>query len=114
MAALEQARALFGELQPRVTPPHADALVGLGRANIETGRPDRALPLLEEADRFWRDFDPETRWAGEAALWLGRAYAQVGRAAEAKATLSRAKTILSRSPIQTDASLVRLASKTQF
>jgi len=32
-----------------------------------------------EADEFWRGFDAESRWAGEAAYWLGRCQAALGR-----------------------------------
>jgi hypothetical protein len=66
--------------------------------------------LLEEADAFWRRFDADNRWAGDAALWLGRCYADLDRHAEARAVLARAARILSRSPIPSDAKLVRLAA----
>lgn len=61
-----------------------------------------ALPLLENADLFWRDFAPNNRWAGETALWLGRR-------ADAQAVLSRAARLLAASPIPADAELLKLA-----
>ena len=61
----------------------ADARVGIGRVQMRRSQPALALPLLEEADRFWRDFDPDNPGAGEAALWLGRAYRALGREVEA-------------------------------
>jgi tetratricopeptide (TPR) repeat protein len=108
-AALDEALAQFEAHQRRTTPPHADALVGLGRARLAQGKAADALPSLEQADRFWREFDAESRWAGEAALWLGRCYAALGRAAEARTALDRAERVLSRSPLPADARLVKLA-----
>jgi hypothetical protein len=69
-------------------------------------QPAEALPLLVEADEFWRALDPENRWAGEAAFWLGKTYAALGRRPEAHAALTRAKTLLGRSPFPMDAKLV--------
>jgi len=108
---LNEARALLEEVQKEKTPAQADALVGLGRAKMGQGRLAEALPLLEAADRFWHEFDAESRWAGEAALWLGRCYAGLGRAADARQALTRAEKLLSRSPIPSDSGLVRLAGQ---
>jgi serine/threonine-protein kinase len=106
---LEKALARFKEMQPQVTPQRADALVGLGRAAMGQGRPADAYPLLQAADTFWREFDAENRWAGEAALWLGRCHLALGRSADAQAALSRAEKILARSPMPADLKLVKLA-----
>jgi tetratricopeptide (TPR) repeat protein len=108
---LEKALALFKETQPQVTPPRADALVGLGRVHLGRGRPTEAYPLLQAADTFWNEFDADNRWAGEAALWLGRCYLALGRSAEARAALGRADKILTRSAIPTDIALLKLARK---
>lgn len=78
---------------------------------MTAGRPVDALPLLQEADRFWSDFDPHNRWAGEAALWLGRCYVALGRRSQTRPALSQASRILSRSPISTDAKLLQLAQR---
>ncbi|HTE39770.1 MAG TPA: serine/threonine-protein kinase, partial [Steroidobacteraceae bacterium] len=52
-----------------MTPPQADVLVSLTRAHlIQKSAPD-ALPLIEEADRFWQTYDARSRWGGEAAYW---------------------------------------------
>jgi serine/threonine-protein kinase len=72
ISPLEEAVALSRRLQPFPTPARADALVGLGRATMEVGRPADALPMLEEASRFWTGFDPASSWAREAAVWLDR------------------------------------------
>ena len=103
-AALE----LLKRVQLQATPAQADALVGLGRAHLGLRRPAAALAPLEQADAFWRDFDPANRWSGEAALWLGRCQLALGKA-EAQATLRRAEEILARSRLPSDRKLVQLA-----
>ncbi|HEU4778285.1 MAG TPA: tetratricopeptide repeat protein, partial [Steroidobacteraceae bacterium] len=108
-AALEQSLEEFERLEARVTPAHADALVGLGRARLAQGRATDALPSLEIAHGFWRDFAPASRWAGEAALWLGQCYLSLDRNAEAREALSRAENLLEASPIPADAKLLELA-----
>ena len=78
---------------------------------MATGRLTEALSLLQEAERFWRDFDGGNRWAGEAAFWLGRCEASLHRAAAARSSFRAAARILSRSPLHTDTRLVRLARR---
>jgi eukaryotic-like serine/threonine-protein kinase len=109
--SLAEARTLIAGLDDRVDPDDADALVALGRLALAKHRPAEALPLLVEADAFWRELDPENRWAGEAALWLGRTYAALGRRTEAKSSLTRAKTILGRSRLPIDAKFVAMAKQ---
>ena len=109
LETLGQALELYEQHESVVTPQRADALVGMGRANIGLGQAGDALPALEEANAFWSDFDPDNRWAGEAALWLGRAYLIFGRKVEANEALSRAERLLSESAIPGDAELVKLA-----
>ena len=81
---LEQARVLFADVQKqRVTPARADLLVGLARLDLQQGDSDGALQLAQEADLFWRGFDPENPLAGGAALWLGRCHLALGHQAAA-------------------------------
>jgi eukaryotic-like serine/threonine-protein kinase len=108
-AALSEALALSRAREHRPWPGHADILLGLGRVRLAQRRLSEAVDLLTEADGFWRRFDPDSRWTGEAALWLGRAYEAAGRPADAMAAFSRAQAILSRSPLPGDAMLLRLA-----
>ena len=89
----------------------AGALVAIGRAHLDLGQHPAALAPLQRADAFWREFDADNRWAGEAALWLGRCYRALGREAEADESLRRAKTILSHSELPADAGLLRLAGR---
>jgi tetratricopeptide (TPR) repeat protein len=109
LTTLQEALGLMKALDAPPTPVREDALVGLGRLKTAQGLSTEGLPLLEEADRYWRDQAVESRWTGEAALWLGRCYVALGRSAEARPTLARADRILSRSPIPADARLVRIA-----
>jgi serine/threonine-protein kinase len=103
-----RAEALFADVQQQhMTPARADLLVGKARVHIAARDCVAALPLLEQADRFWRDFSPNSHWAGEAARWLGDCYRNLGRKAEATAALDRARTLLSRSPIPGDAALAK-------
>ncbi|HEY7725805.1 MAG TPA: serine/threonine-protein kinase [Anaeromyxobacteraceae bacterium] len=95
-AALEESLVLRRRLEVELAPEVADALLGLGRARLGLGRPEEALRPLEEADAFWRGFDGESRWAGEAALWLGRCRAALGQRTESRRALARAERLLSR------------------
>jgi tetratricopeptide (TPR) repeat protein len=102
-----QAEEIFRDVQKQLTTPaRADLLVGMARVQMHQRNYADALPLLQNADRFWRDFDSENRWAGEAALWLGRCQLALGRSTEAQAALSRAERILRRSPIPSDLRLL--------
>ncbi len=55
---LEEARAVFAAEQGLMTPAHAAAIAALARVRLAAGRPGDALPLLEQAVAFWRDFAP--------------------------------------------------------
>ncbi len=109
MRHLDEARERYARLQGRVSPNHADALIGSGRARLQLGRAAEAVGFLEQADAFWRDFDPDNRWAGEAAFWLARCYAALGRAADANQAYARATRILERSQLPGDDRLARSA-----
>ena len=91
VASSSAALTLLERVQLRETPAQADALVGLGRANLGLGRPDAAVAPLERADAFWRDFDAENRWSGEAALWFGRCCLALGRSRRRRRRWSRAE-----------------------
>lgn len=75
MASFEHALKEFERLEARLTPARADALVGLGRALLAQGDAAKALPPLQQANLFWRDFDPASRSATVAGDWLTRARA---------------------------------------
>ena len=104
-SSLERSLALYEKLETRMHPARADLLTGLGRVHLARNDPARARAPLEEADAFWRDFDPVSRWAGEAAWWLGRAQTALGRDAEAARSFARARDALSRSPRPADRKL---------
>ena len=84
-------------------------IIGLGRAKLGQGLASEAIADLEEADGFWRDFDPENRWAGEASLWLSDCYAALGRRRASEEARKRALDILSGSSDPVAARLLRLA-----
>ncbi|MEP7297973.1 MAG: serine/threonine-protein kinase [Burkholderiales bacterium] len=73
VVSFERALKEFARLETQPTPARADALLGLGRAHFARGDAASGLPLLEQADAFWRAFDADSRAAAEAAAWLARA-----------------------------------------
>ena len=81
--SLTKALPLIAKHQTQVTPLRADALLGLGRAQMTLGQNEEAVKNLQAADSFWQQFDRESRWSAEAAFWLGRVYLALGRQAEA-------------------------------
>ena len=107
-STLELALEEFQRLESSITPSHAEALTGLGRAQLELSRAADALPSLEKAHTFWREFAPENRGAGEAELWLGHCLLALDRKNEANAALNRAGRLLAVSPIPADAELMKL------
>ena len=78
-----------------------------GRDSSKAGPPMHCRSL-EMAHAFWRDFAPDNRGAGEAALWLGQCLLALDRKAEARAALNRAGKLLAASPMPADAELVKL------
>jgi tetratricopeptide (TPR) repeat protein len=69
-AELQRALELSKSLGLHPDPLQADARVGLARVHLKRSQPAHALQLLQEADGFWRDFDPENPAARETARWL--------------------------------------------
>jgi tetratricopeptide (TPR) repeat protein len=64
---LEAAVRILAARQKVPTPARAEALSRLARARIAQSRMDDARGLLQEADAFWRSFDPANPRATEAA-----------------------------------------------
>jgi serine/threonine-protein kinase len=87
------------------TPDRAAAWLGLGRVELAERRPQEALPLLRQADAFWRQFAPQSRWAGEAAHWLAQAERQAGDPKQAEAHRLRALRLLALSTQPADRAL---------
>jgi tetratricopeptide (TPR) repeat protein len=110
--SFSKAETLFVQFQPQfTTPARSDLLIGTARAQMQRGKFIEALPTLQKADAFWREFAPQTRWAGEAALWLGRCLLALDRTREGRTELSRATALLASSPLPADAELVELARR---
>jgi len=110
--AFSKAESLFVQFQQQfTTPARVDLMIGSARVQMQRGKFIAALPTLQKANAFWREFAPDTRWAGEAALWLGRCLLELDRKREGRAELSRAITLLATSPLPADAELVKLARR---
>jgi tetratricopeptide (TPR) repeat protein len=69
-AALESGLQILVSRQSRPTPARADALYRLARVRVAQHRPADARRLLQEADAFWQQFDPSSRWAIDTARLL--------------------------------------------
>lgn len=76
VASFERALKEFERLETRPTPVRADAQFGLGRARLALGDRAQALALIDQADAFWRGFDPSNRHAAAAAQALSLARAR--------------------------------------
>jgi tetratricopeptide (TPR) repeat protein len=111
LSVLEDALQQHARMRMHVSPLWSDAMVATGRSHLELGRVGEAQKYLEQADAFWRDFDPQSRWSGEAAYWYGRSLSAMGRDSEAAGAYERAAAILARSPFPGDAHLARVARR---
>ncbi len=65
----QEALGLMETNQSKSSPRRADALVGLARVYLGRQQAPRALPLVEEAETYWREITPECRAAADAAHW---------------------------------------------
>ena len=84
-----QSSSAWSPASPRRVRTHSSVWEGHASHRAESRT---HLPPLEAAQPFWRDFAPDNRWAGEAALWLGRCYLALGRKSGSQRSLeSRAK-----------------------
>jgi serine/threonine-protein kinase len=106
---LTEALQLSDSLGIAPHPSYAEVLAGLGQVELRAGRPASALPWLERADGFWREFDPGNPAGGEAAYWLARCNVALGRGAEADRSFTRAERLLAASPLPMNRQLARSA-----
>jgi serine/threonine-protein kinase len=106
---LTRALEIYPTKQSAVSPQRIDAMVALGRAHLGMGDAAKAMPYLEQAVEFWRKFNAESRWAGDAGLWFGRCQVALGRSVDGRENLRRARAILARSPFPADRRLLVLA-----
>jgi len=95
---LVEALARYQAAQVGLSPRVADALVGLGRADLELGNPNAALASLKQTHEFWLRFDPGSLWAAEATAWYGRALLAAGQGDQGRALVEQARSRLLRSP----------------
>jgi eukaryotic-like serine/threonine-protein kinase len=103
--AMERGLREYSALYSLPTADRADICVGLTRLHLQLGDAQAALNFAHQANEFWTDHDPGSRWAGEAAYWNGRALLANGQPAAANEAFARAARILKGSPFPIDAKL---------
>jgi serine/threonine-protein kinase len=108
---LNAAKSIFATGGAPPAPQRMEIELGVGRALLALGRTEPALSAARAVDSFWRGFQPESRWAGEAAFWLARCHAALREAVEAREAYARAARILARSPLAKDATLREAAAR---
>ncbi|MBE0546795.1 MAG: protein kinase [Rubrivivax sp.] len=107
LQALQQAQSLFAQVQPGISPDHAQALVALGRTQMQLRDPQAALLSLSAADRFWQAYAPSGRHAGLAKLYLAQAWWAQGDRRAAVQALSLAQPLLVASGRAADRALLQ-------
>jgi tetratricopeptide (TPR) repeat protein len=95
---LAEAVVLYQIAQVGPSPRVADALVSLGRVDLDLARPESALTSLQRAHDFWREFDPDNPWAAESAYWYGRALLAAGQPDPGSRLIAQARPRLLQSP----------------
>lgn len=80
-----ETQRLYERLHMVMHPAYAEVLIGAARLELKGERAVHALPLIEQAHAFWKDFDPQNPGADEAHLWLGRCHVALGRQLDARA-----------------------------
>ena len=111
LATFDEALGLLQRLQTDASPMLAEAWLGKGRALLALSRAAEARVPMAQADAFWREFDANNRWGGEAAFWLARVDEALGRSADARAAYERAVPLLARSALPGDRALVAAARR---
>jgi cytochrome c-type biogenesis protein CcmH/NrfG len=107
LAPLQQALTLFRAAELGVAPDHAEALVALGRAQLQTGDVDAAARSLASADRAWQAFDSKNRHAGLTKLYLAQALWVQGDKRAGTDALRDAVTVLGASAFAADRDLLQ-------
>jgi serine/threonine-protein kinase len=87
-------------------PSTSDLFVTRGRALLMLGRGMEARTALEQADRFWRDFDPDNPWAAEASWWYAQSLIVTGERERGKAIMKQTRPRLAASWMPTHRALV--------
>ena len=110
---LQQAKALFTQVQAGASPDLAETWVALGRAQLSLGDVTAAVQSLTDAQRFWQGFDASNRHAGLAKLHLARARWAQGDKREAAEALRDAGALLAAGVFATDRALLQSARRQQ-
>ncbi len=111
LEAFRAAKAIVSGGSRLPAPQRMDLESGIGRALLSLGQPGAALSSLEQADRFWSEFDASSRWAGEAAFWLAHCHDALAHKAQARQAYGRAAAILASSSWPRDARLLDRARR---
>lgn len=82
--ALRTSRAEFIEGQVRPSPDVLDVEVGLARVALSQGKKTEAIALLDEALKYWREFNPTGLDGAVADYWRARANGATPSAATMK------------------------------
>ena len=82
--ALRTSRAEFSDGQVRPSPDVLDVEVGLARVALLQGNKTEALVLLDEALKYWHEFNPTGLDAAVADYWRARANGATPSAATMK------------------------------
>jgi tetratricopeptide (TPR) repeat protein len=69
---LSDADAAYRKIYQLPTPALADVQVARGRVAMLEGRSQDASKFFDEADQFWRRYEPKSRWARETTQWRDR------------------------------------------
>jgi serine/threonine-protein kinase len=109
-ASLSAVQEYFDGIGAQMHPAYAEALTGLARVALLRHEPTEALPLAERADAFWREFDADSRGAGEASFWLASVQKALGQTPAARTNFARAAGILRNSTLPSDRALVQAAA----
>jgi tetratricopeptide (TPR) repeat protein len=105
---LRDSAELFMRSQVRVSPDHAEAMVALGRAQMQLGDVNAAVLSLSVADHFWQAFDAKNRHAGLTKLYVAQAWWAQGNKRGAMEALRQADAVLANSVFAADAVLLQV------
>jgi eukaryotic-like serine/threonine-protein kinase len=103
---LQTAQTIYAQANVSPSPDSADALVALGRAQLDLADVSAASLSLAAADRFWQEYDPAHRHAGLAKLYLAQSLWAQGDKHAAVEALRQSAAPLTKSAFPADRTLL--------